>query len=89
MKEIQGESGEVYINLTEASVSDKSGFTKTDKLYTQEEWRTLTIGFINQLTQQHGDEYFPMGVRLIDLHRENKLSDTTMISLMRDLGLNI
>lgn len=89
MKEVQGESGETYINLTEAHVGDRSGFLKTDRLFTQEEWRTLTLGFVNQLVQQHGDEYFPMGFRLIDLHREHKLSDTTMISLMRDLGLNI
>lgn len=89
MKEILGESGETYINLTEAFVGDKSGFTKTNRLFTEDQWRTLILGFINQLTQQHGDDYFPMGVRLLELHREHKLSDTTMINLMRDLGVNI
>lgn len=87
MKEILGYKGEKYINIHEPHETDSNGFRGIDHLFTEQEWMIKTCKMIDTLREAKGDEYFPFGVRLIELHRMGIVSDRTIIGFMKDLGI--
>lgn len=83
MQFIEGETAE-YLSFTLETGNQQFGYETEDKLLTPEQWHDLRSRTIEAIQDTNGGEYFPMAVRMFTLHEQGRISDTTIVSLVRD-----